>query len=279
VATFATVRDIYAGRPEGNQIYGILGSLLALVPAFGPVLGAYIHTCFGWRAIFMTLAVFMLIPLAAASWLWPETRKKQTTKSKISQLVLPLKSLDFWRYTLGYSAGMGAFFVYFSTAPGVMIKRLGFSELDFSFIFASVALVMMAVARFIGKRTSIWGLEKTLARAMYCLLSGAFLMALAEMAGFFSVLCYMAPMWVIAWGIAMAAAVGPNGALKGLDHLAGAATAVYYTLGGLILGIGGTISVLLCPKDTGWPVAIYCFIIPLVVLSLRGRKDYVSKVN
>ncbi len=38
VSTFATVRDIYAGREESNVIYGILGSMLAMVPAVGPLL-------------------------------------------------------------------------------------------------------------------------------------------------------------------------------------------------------------------------------------------------
>ena len=33
VAVFATVRDVYAKRPEGSVIYGLLGSMLAMVPA------------------------------------------------------------------------------------------------------------------------------------------------------------------------------------------------------------------------------------------------------
>ena len=33
VATFATVRDVYAARPEGSFIYGLFGAMLAFVPA------------------------------------------------------------------------------------------------------------------------------------------------------------------------------------------------------------------------------------------------------
>ena len=33
VATFATVRDVYASRPEGVVIYGLFSSMLAFVPA------------------------------------------------------------------------------------------------------------------------------------------------------------------------------------------------------------------------------------------------------
>lgn len=55
VATFATVRDVYADRPENAVIYGLFSSMLAFVPAIGPVAGALIAESFGWRAIFVTL--------------------------------------------------------------------------------------------------------------------------------------------------------------------------------------------------------------------------------
>ena len=42
VATFATVRDVYAGRPEGAVIYGLFSAMLAFVPALGPIAGALI---------------------------------------------------------------------------------------------------------------------------------------------------------------------------------------------------------------------------------------------
>ncbi len=54
--TFATVRDVYANRPEGVVIYGLFSSMLAFVPALGPIAGALIGEFWGWQAIFITLA-------------------------------------------------------------------------------------------------------------------------------------------------------------------------------------------------------------------------------
>src|SRR5690606_9800288 len=51
VAMFATVRDVYAHRSEGVVIYGLLSSMLAFVPALGPIAGALIADHFGWRLI------------------------------------------------------------------------------------------------------------------------------------------------------------------------------------------------------------------------------------
>ncbi|WP_440247459.1 MFS transporter, partial [Escherichia coli] len=65
VSTFATVRDIYAGREESNVIYGILGSMLAMVPAVGPLLGALVDMWLGWRAIFAFLGLGMIAASAA----------------------------------------------------------------------------------------------------------------------------------------------------------------------------------------------------------------------
>ncbi len=52
-------------------------------------------------------------------------------------------------------------------------------------------------------------------------------------------------MWLVGVGIATAVSVAPNAALRGFDHIAGTATAVYFCLGGLLLGIIGTLIITL----------------------------------
>ncbi|MCK1975282.1 CmlA/FloR family chloramphenicol efflux MFS transporter, partial [Bacillus safensis] len=47
VATFATVRDVYAARPEGATIYGLFSAMLSFVPALGPIAGALVAKGFG----------------------------------------------------------------------------------------------------------------------------------------------------------------------------------------------------------------------------------------
>ena len=74
VATFATVRDVYANRPEGVVIYGLFSSILAFVPALGPIAGALIGEFLGWQAIFITLAILAMLALLNAGFRWHETR-------------------------------------------------------------------------------------------------------------------------------------------------------------------------------------------------------------
>ena len=88
VATFATVRDVYANRPEGVVIYGLFSSMLAFVPALGPIAGALIGEFLGWQAIFITLAILAMLALLNAGFRWHETRPLDQVKTRRS--VLPI---------------------------------------------------------------------------------------------------------------------------------------------------------------------------------------------
>ncbi|WFC61459.1 CmlA/FloR family chloramphenicol efflux MFS transporter [Pseudomonas sp. REST10] len=268
VAVFATVRDVYAKRPEGSVIYGLLGSMLAMVPALGPLLGTSVAAWLGWRAIFLVLAVAMLGAVVSAWLLWPETRRARTGSLSWRQLFVPLKSFGFWLYTLGYSAGMGSFFVFFSVAPWVMMGRQQLSAFEFSLVFGTVAIVMMIAAQVIGRLVRRVGEIVILRAGMGCLIAGALLLVAGESLIQESVMGFIGPMWLIGVGISAAVSVGPNGALRGLDHIAGTATAVYFCLGGVLLGGIGTLIILLTPGGSAWPIAAYCMLMAAITLGL-----------
>lgn len=272
VATFATVRDLYAGRDESNVIYGVLGSMLAMVPAVGPLLGTLVDASLGWRAIFGLLAFGMLAASLAAWRLWPETRQPGGSELNWARLALPLKRLNFWLYTLCYSAGMGSFFVFFSTAPKLMMGRQGLSQLNFSLLFATVAVAMIITARVVSRLIPGWGRLKALRVGMGCLITGALALAMTQLWVPLSVPGFIVPMWLIGMGVAISVTVAPNGALEGFDHIAGAVTAVYFCLGGVLLGSIGTLFVTLLPSDTGWPVVAYALALPAVVLFLSSLR-------
>lgn len=265
VATFATVRDVYAQKPEGAVIYGLFSSMLAFVPALGPIAGALIAHAFGWRAIFVALG---LLAAAAAlnAWLrWHETRPSNGDSRRTAFRPI-LSSFPFWTYTLGFSAAMGAFFVFFSTAPRVLIDGAGFSQIGFSFAFATAALVMIVTTRFVKSFVARWGIAGSLARGMITLLLGAFLLAVGQMFAAPSFSTFVLPMWVVAVGIVFAASVTANGALQAFDDVAGTAVALYFCAQSLIVGIVGTLLVIVLDGDTAWPLVGYCTILALLTL-------------
>lgn len=276
VATFATVRDVYARRPEGVVIYGLFGSILAFVPALGPLAGALIAECFGGMAIFLALAALALPALLNAAVRWPETRPRDGAKTRRSVLPI-LASPAFWVYTAGFGAGMGTFFVFFSTAPRVLIGQAEYSRIGFSVAFASVALVMMVTTRFARPFVARWGIAGCVARGMALLVGGAALLTMGELFGSPSFLTFIAPMWVMAVGIVFTVSVTANGALARFDDIAGAAVAFHFCFQSLIVALLGTGAVTLLDGDTAWPLICYATTMAVLVSTglalLRSRAD------
>lgn len=268
VATFATVRDVYGGRPESTFIYGLFSSMLAFVPALGPIVGALIARQFSWRMIFFSLGVVSLAASFHAFFRWPETRQapSQHTPNAFREI---LSDRRFWTYTLGFSAAMGSFFVFFSTAPRILIEQQGLSQITFSLAFASVALVMVITARSAKRFIGRWNIIGCFKRGMWTLIFGAALLAFVQIVGGLSLWTFIASMDVIAFGIVLTVSVTANGALERFPHAAGTATALYYAIQSLIVGVVGTFFIVTLPGDTIWPLAAFAAFMGLTCLGLE----------
>jgi DHA1 family florfenicol/chloramphenicol resistance protein-like MFS transporter len=278
VATFATVRDVYANRPESVVIYSLFSSMLAFVPAIGPIAGALLADNFGWRSIFLALGALTVLAVLQALLRWHETRPITAAKSRRSILPM-LRSQAFWTYTLGFSAAMGTFFVFFSTAPRVLIDRAGYSELEFSFAFATAAVVMIITTRFAKWFVARWGNSGSLTRGMMMLLLGAGLLSMGQVFGVPSFWTFIIPMWAMAIGIVFTVSVTANGALENFEDVAGLAVALHFCVQSLIASIGGTLAVIWLQGDSAWPLATLSSIMAIVVLIAQGWMYYQGRVR
>jgi DHA1 family florfenicol/chloramphenicol resistance protein-like MFS transporter len=258
VATFATVRDVFAGRPESVLIYSVLGSMLGFVPALGPAVGAGIAYAFGWPGIFASLALLGALASVQVLLLWPETRPPSHSAARLAHVRDILTNKPFLIYTLGYSTSLGAFFVYFSISSRVLLERIGLTPFAFSVVFATVALVMIATSGFSARLATRWGERGCLIRGMTLLSLGGALFALCQLLADTSLIGFIAPMWLVAVGISVTCAVTANGAQRAFSHVAGTATALYACGESLFASIVGTAFVVFLPADTAWPLAAFC---------------------
>ncbi|MBD2799555.1 CmlA/FloR family chloramphenicol efflux MFS transporter [Xenorhabdus sp. M] len=263
VATFATVRDVYADRPESSIIYSLFSSMLAFVPAFGPILGSVIALAFGWQGIFVMLGMLGLLAFAQALLRWHETRPPKQDKQGLA-IALILSNKSFWIYTLGFSAALGSFFVFFSTAPRVLMGLAGFSQIEFSIAFATVALVMIAVTRFAKLFVARWGIQGSFLRGLLVMMAGAIILAACAVFSKPSFITFVIPMWLIAVGMVTVVSVTANGALRDFGDASGTAVALYYCIQSLIVGGVGTLMTLVLSGDTVWPLVAYSFGMPAI---------------
>ncbi|RAW86906.1 CmlA/FloR family chloramphenicol efflux MFS transporter [Photorhabdus laumondii] len=266
VAIFATVRDVYAERPESTVIYSLFSSILAFVPALGPILGAFLADGFGWRAIFWFLALATVLPLLHATSRWHETRVPAASKSLS---VIPiLTSGTFWVYTLAFGTAMGTFFVFFSTAPRVLITKAGYSELQFSLAFATVALVMIVTTFFVRRFVACWGTNGCVRRGMTLLILGAGVLTLTWTLSKPSFATFVLPMCIMAVGIVFTVSVTANGALAAFSDRAGLAVAIYWGGESIIVSLLGTAAIVSMGGDTAWPLVTFTIILATAVLFL-----------
>ncbi len=199
------------------------------------------------------------------------TRRPQNSSGPRPAFGPVLRSFAFWTYTLGFAAAMGTFFVFFSTAPRVLIGRAGYSQLGFSLAFATVALVMIATTRLARPFIARWGTAGSLARGMAMLLLGAAMLVVAQVFATPSFATVVLPMWVMAVGIVLAGSVTANGALEAFGDTAGTAVALYFCVQSLIVGIAGTAFIVLLDGNTAWPLAGYATVLAATTLCALRR--------
>lgn len=268
VATFTTVRDVYANRPEATTIYALFGSILSFVPALGPIAGSLIAKSFGWRAIFLALGGLAAISGLRAHSAWEETRVEYARTDSVSRAFAAiLRNVRFWTFTLGSSTAFGSFYVFFSISPRLLIDRAGYSELEFSLAFSSVALVMIAMSRLVPKIVTKLGTTGCLITGMIVLMAGATFTAFGSMTSP-SFVTLILPMWLVAIGIVTTGAVTANGALQDFDHAAGTAVALYFCIESLIVSVIGTLVVEVFNGSTVWPLVIFSTTMPIMTLAV-----------
>ncbi|SNY74187.1 hypothetical protein [Stenotrophomonas sp. CC120223-11] len=185
-----------------------------------------------------------------------------------------LRSGAFWAYTLGFSAAMGTFFVFFSIAPRVLVERMQYSQITFSLAFATVALVMILTSRVAKRFIARWAVRGTFLRGLCVMVAGVLLMALGAVLPL-SFASVVLPMWGIAVGLVMVVSVAANGALRDFADASGTAVALYYAVQSVIVAGFGTLATVLLPGDTVWPLVAYGLLLPLAsliaVAALRCR--------
>ena len=108
---------------------GILSFGYLLGPAVGTLLGGYLMTVFGWRAVFVAFGALSLL------WLWPWRRVQLDTPAAASPLSTApqpsfaqvLRRRELWGASLGHFASNYGYYFIVSWLPFYLVKSRGFS--------------------------------------------------------------------------------------------------------------------------------------------------------
>ncbi|OIQ18091.1 MAG: Bcr/CflA family drug resistance efflux transporter [Flavobacterium sp. MedPE-SWcel] len=143
--SIAIVRDRFKGDYMA-KIMSFVTVIFIIVPAIAPSLGKFLLDVWGWKSIFYTQIVIVIIVA-----LWFYARQKETLKPE-NKIPFSFKLIkngfkEFFSYkqtvvnTIVSGFVTGSFMVFLSTSQNIFGKQYGMEE-EFPYIFAAIALTV-----------------------------------------------------------------------------------------------------------------------------------------
>ncbi|MGE0420851.1 MAG: Bcr/CflA family multidrug efflux MFS transporter [Reyranellaceae bacterium] len=165
------VRDL-AERDRAAQVMSVLMASVSMAPMLAPLIGSTVMDLFGWRAIFLTLALFGTIALIAASFilketLRPELRGPLAFGGIIRRFGELLTARTFMGYALTTGFLFGAMFSFISTSSFVLIGVYKLSPMTYSLVFGASVVAMTIGATVNSRMTRRVGADVMLRRACW----------------------------------------------------------------------------------------------------------------
>lgn len=262
--------DMYSGR-ELAKLIAILSAINNLAPIAAPVAGGGVAHVWGWHGIFVVLLILgivlagMCVPLRES--LAPEKRFTGRLVASVKGYREVLRINGFTQYSLVYALAMAALFAYISATPFIVQGVFGFSELQFSLVFAVNAIALAA-----GSALSLRFGSMSQA-ALYGCGIGVILAAtgaITVFAGVSNFVVYEAATFVMLFGIGLVLTGSTSQAMNLGRECAGAASAI---VGGVGYIAGGLVSPLVSYGDICLTSFLWCagFLLVGMMIILKNK--------
>ncbi len=240
----AAVRDIY-GRERAARMLSYMGMVMALAPAFGPILGGFLEVWFGWRANFLLVSAVALVLLAATLAILPETNQwKSRDATRPGRLLGNYRSLLRHRSYVGYvlivACTYSGIFSFISGSSFVLIGLLGLSPEVYGFCFAAIVVGYMIGAFISGRFTVRIGLERMVQLGTAVQVAGGLAGLALYAADIVTVASIVGPVAVFMIGTGLAMPNAQAGAIGPFPRMAGAASAL---LGFCQMGLAAVVGI------------------------------------
>ena len=143
----AVVRDLMEG-PRAQRMMSHVSMAFALGPAAAPILGGWIFSAFGWRAVFVFLALLGLVLASLCAWKLPETHPPEARHPLhpgplARRYAEVFRTPGFLLLTFAVGLNFNGFFIYVLSAPVFLMRHLHLSETGFGWFFIPCVFGMM----------------------------------------------------------------------------------------------------------------------------------------
>ena len=133
------MRDLFQGA-AAQRLMSQITMMFAIAPAIAPLIGGYLQTWFGWRSVFVFLALMASALLFACWHHLPETlpveRRQSLHPAYLGRAYRKvMTSPVFLSASAALSFNFAGYFIYIMSAPAFLIVHLGVPETAFLWLF------------------------------------------------------------------------------------------------------------------------------------------------
>jgi DHA1 family bicyclomycin/chloramphenicol resistance-like MFS transporter len=153
----AIVRDKFHGA-EAQRVMSQITLTFALAPAIAPVLGGWLEVAFGWRSVFVFMALFasscwILCRFILEESLPPARRQPFSARYLAKTYSRVMTSRRFLAISLASTLIFSGFFIYVTSAPVFLMRHLGVPETGFLWLFGP-STIGMAIGSWLSGRVA-----------------------------------------------------------------------------------------------------------------------------
>ena len=258
VVTRAIVRDLYSGARAGREL-SLIGSVMALAPVIAPIGGGVLQTAFGWRSIFVVVAVAAAVAFIVVWRSLPETlAKREAELASASSTLRSYRIVAGNRVYLAYlglgSLSYAGLFAWISGASFVLQNLYGLTPFVFGCVFAVASFGYLAGTTVAARLVTRFGLGGMSGIGAGALALGGLLACLSVALGLTSSLSLVLPVAVFLAGLGMVLPQSIAGAITPFPERAGAASSLFGFVQQTAAAVCGALVAWLLGKNA-WPMA------------------------
>ena len=178
----AIVRDLFDGA-EAQRLMARVAAIFSIAPILAPVLGGWFQVWFGWRSIFVFMALLSGALFLSCRHMLPETLSHEN-RQRLEPVFLArsywkvLTNRPFLMACSSMAFSNAGLFIYILGAPVFLMKHLHLKETQFIFLFLPISIALVA-----GSWMSSWFAGRISGR--HTIFIGYSIAAFAAMGNFF----------------------------------------------------------------------------------------------
>jgi DHA1 family bicyclomycin/chloramphenicol resistance-like MFS transporter len=183
----AVIRDHYTGN-AATRLMSTVMLIVSVSPMFAPLVGSAVIGPFGWRAVFVAVALASIIGFLMTRFGLKETltaaqRRPFHLGEMLGAFGVLLRDTHYLGLILIGGMGMASFFAFLATSSFLYIDHYGLSSFQYSLAFACNALGFFSASQMAANLEARYGSLRVIKTAVLGYAAGAFTLLVTVLLG------------------------------------------------------------------------------------------------